>query len=90
MIESYADVRARLAQRATNLERWAREEWPDYSPREVRAIVARWAGRSDRQPAGRLTTAVLRSLSAYLGAEVVAGISTPALPPRRPRGQEAA
>lgn len=64
-------IRARLMERGTSYRRWAIER--GYQPRTVTQVVDRWAGRSDL-PRGRLSFAILRDLSKYIGKEVVKGV----------------
>ncbi len=64
-------IHARLIEQGTNFRQWALAH--HYEPRTVTQVVSRYAGRNVL-PRGRLSYAILRSLSRDLGREVVPGV----------------
>lgn len=64
-------IRARLVEKGSSYRQFALAN--GYEPRNVSQVVARWAG-SDKQPNGRIASAILRDLSREIGIEIVPGI----------------
>jgi len=64
-------IHARLIEQGSNFRRFALAH--GYKPRTVTQAVARWAG-SDDQPQGRLSFAILQTLSREIGREIVPGV----------------
>jgi len=63
-------IHARLIEKGSNFRRFALAH--GYKPRTVTQTVKRWAG-SDDQPRGRLSFAILQTLSREIGSEIVPG-----------------
>jgi len=63
-------IHARLVEQGSSFRRFALKH--GYKPRTVTQAVARWAG-SDDQPRGRLSFAILQTLSREIGREIVPG-----------------
>jgi len=63
-------IHARLIEQGSNFRRFALAH--GYKSRTVTQAVERWAG-SDDQPRGRLSFAILRTLSREIGREIVPG-----------------
>jgi len=64
-------IHARLIEQGSNFRRFALAH--GYKPRTVTQAVKRWAG-SDDQPRGRLSFAILQTLSREIGREIVPGV----------------
>jgi hypothetical protein len=64
-------VQARLVERGSSYRQFALSH--GYKPRTVTQVVTRWAGKTT-QPNGRLSYAILRDLSRFIGNEVVPGV----------------
>jgi len=63
-------IHARLIEQGSNFQRFALAH--GYKPRTVTKVVQRWAG-SKGQPQGRLSFAILQTLSREIGREIVPG-----------------
>lgn len=64
-------VQAQLVERDSSYRQFALSH--GYKPRTVTQVVTRWAGKPN-QPNGRLSYAILRDLSRFIGKEVVPGV----------------
>ena len=69
-------LHARLIERGSNFRQFAAAH--GYNPRTVTQVVVRWVGR-DELPNGRLSYAVLRDLSTFVGEPVSPALSRESL-----------
>lgn len=80
-------IRQALRARGWSLNTWAQAH--GYRPRTVYSAVETWAGRTDRQPWGGISRAIMAALAADLGADIV-GTPIPADTTTRPHTADAA